>query len=67
MRNKRTGVGYGATVGDVDAIILCIDYQQHYPFLPDELRLKANNRLWPLGLCKDVFWVYNPKLIYLGM
>ena len=55
------------TTKDVDAIILCTGYQHHFPFLPDELRLKTNNRLWPLELYKGVIWEKNPKLIYLGM
>lgn len=55
------------TVKDIDAIILCTGYQHHFPFLPDSLRLKTNNRLWPLGLYKGVVWEENPKLLYLGM
>lgn len=55
------------TTKDVDAIILCTGYQHHFPFLPDDLRLKTNNRLWPLDLYKGVVWEKNPKLIYLGM
>jgi trimethylamine monooxygenase len=55
------------TSKEVDAIILCTGYLHHYPFLPDELRLKTNNRLWPLSLYKGVIWENNPKLIYLGM
>ncbi len=52
---------------DVDAVILCTGYLHHFPFLPDELRLKTNNRLWPLGLYKGVVWEDNPKLFYIGM
>ena len=52
---------------DVDAIILCTGYLHHFPFLPDDLRLKTDNRLWPLDLYKGIFWEDNPKLIYLGM
>ena len=55
------------TSRDVDAIVLCTGYQHHFPFLPDSLRLKTNNRLYPLGLYKGVVWQDNPKLIYLGM
>ena len=51
----------------IDAIILCTGYQHHFPFLPEALRLKTGNRLWPLNLYKGVFWEPNPKLIYLGM
>lgn len=52
---------------NVDAIILCTGYQHHFPFLPDELKLKTGNRLWPLRLYKGVVWENNPKLFYLGM
>jgi trimethylamine monooxygenase len=52
---------------DVDAIVLCTGYLHHFPFLDESLRLKTNNRLYPLGLYKGVFWQANPKLIYLGM
>ena len=55
------------TTKEVDAIVLCTGYQHHFPFLPDDLRLKTKNRLWPLGLYKGVFWEENPKLVYLGM
>ena len=51
----------------VDAIILCTGYLHHFPFLEDELKLKTNNRLWPLDLYKGIFWESNPKMIYLGM
>ena len=51
----------------VDAIILCTGYVHHFPFLGDDLRLKTNNRLWPLGLYKGVVWEKNPQLFYLGM
>lgn len=51
----------------VDAIILCTGYLHHFPFLAEELRLKTDNRLWPLNLYKGVVWEENPKLFYLGM
>lgn len=51
----------------VDAVLLCTGYLHHFPFLPDHLRLKTSNRLYPGGLYKGVFWQDNPKLIYLGM
>lgn len=50
-----------------DAIILCTGYQHHFPFLPDDLRLKTENRMWPLGLYQGVVWENNPKLMFLGM
>lgn len=55
------------TSQDIDAIILCTGYRHHFPFLPDSLRLKTDNRFWPLGLYKGIFWESNPKLMYLGM
>ena len=51
----------------VDAIILCTGYQHHFPFLPDDLRLKTKNRLATADLYKGVAWVHNPKLFFLGM
>ena len=48
--------------------MLCTGYKHHFPFLlPDELRLKTNNRLYPLGLYKGIVWEDNPKLSYIGM
>ncbi len=52
---------------DVDAIILCTGYQHHFPFLADELRLRTHNRLYPPNIYKGVFWIGNPKVMYLGM
>ena len=51
----------------VDAIILCTGYQHHFPYLPDDLRLKTRNRLATADLYKGVAWVHNPKLFYIGM
>jgi trimethylamine monooxygenase len=50
-----------------DAIIFCTGYRHHFPFLPDVLRLKTNNRLWPANLHKGIFWMEDPALMYLGM
>ncbi len=52
---------------EVSVIILCTGYQHHFPFLPDNLRLKTANRLATANLYKGVVWVSNPKLFYLGM
>ena len=52
---------------DVDAIILCTGYKYHFPFLPDELRLETDNRLWPLSPYKGIFWENTPKMMYTGM
>lgn len=51
----------------VDAIVLCVGYQHHFPFLADDLRLNTKNRLYPGSLYKGIFWETNPKLMYLGM
>ena len=51
----------------VDAIILCTGYKHHFPWLPDDLRLKTANRLATNDLYKGVVYVHNRKLFYLGM
>ncbi|MBQ0768803.1 MAG: NAD(P)/FAD-dependent oxidoreductase [Bizionia sp.] len=50
-----------------DAVILCTGYQHKFPFLPDELRLKTKNNLYPDNLYKGIFFNDVPQLIYLGM
>jgi len=52
---------------EVDAVILCTGYKHHFPFLPDDLRLKTVNRLAAADLYKGVVWAHNPNLFYLGM
>ena len=52
---------------DFDAVIMCTGYQHKFPFLPDELRLKTRNNLYPDNLYKGVFFNALPQLIYLGM
>ena len=51
----------------VDAVILCTGYQHHFPYLPDDLRLKTRNRLATADLYKGVAWIHNPRLFYIGM
>ncbi len=51
----------------VDAIILCTGYKHHFPYLPDDLRLKTANRLAAADLYKGVAYVHNPALFYIGM
>ena len=51
----------------VDAIILCTGYKHHFPFLPDDLRLKTANSLAADDLYKGVVWNHNPDVFYLGM
>ena len=52
---------------DIDAIILCTGYKHHFPFMPDELRLKTPNVLASDDLYKGVVWNHNPDVFYLGM
>jgi trimethylamine monooxygenase len=50
-----------------DAIIFCTGYLHYYPFLDDNLRLKSTNCLYPPDLYKAIFWLNQPRLLYLGM
>ncbi len=63
----RTAFFKDGTSKDIDAIILCTGYKHHFPFLPDDLRLKTRNRLATADLYKGVVWVHNTRLFYLGM
>ncbi len=63
----RTAYFKDGTTKDVDAIILCTGYIHHFDFLPDDLRLKTQNRLATADLYKGVVWAHNPKMFYLGM
>lgn len=53
--------------GRYDAVILCTGYQHKFTFLPDTLRLKTSNVLFPDNLYKGVVWQEQPRLLYLGM
>lgn len=64
---NRTAYFKDGSTKDVDAIILCTGYQHYFPFLPENLRLKTHNRLWPANLYKGVVWQDNPRLFYIGM
>ncbi|PWH86666.1 NAD(P)-binding domain-containing protein [Brumimicrobium oceani] len=55
------------TTESYDAVIMCTGYQHKFPFLPDNMRLKTKNNLYPDHLYKGVFFNENPQLIYLGM
>ncbi len=50
-----------------DAVVMCTGYQHKFPFLPDNLRLKTKNNLYPDHLYKGIFFNELPQLIYLGM
>ena len=64
---NRTAHFLDGSTKEVDALILCTGYQHHFPFLPDELRLKTANRLWSDSLYKGVVFDRNPQLFYIGM
>ena len=64
---NRTAYFKDGTAKEIDAIILCTGYLHYFPFLPDSLRLKTENRMWPLNLYRGVVWEDNPKLHYIGM
>ncbi len=55
------------TTRTVDAIVLCTGYQHSLGFVAEDLRLRTKNVLYPDSLYKGVFWLDNPKMIYLGM
>lgn len=55
------------TSKDFDTIILCTGYKHHFPFLPDELRLKTENKLWVSNLYQGVVWMDDPRVFYMGM
>jgi len=63
----KTAIFKDGTRKEVDAIILCTGYLHHFPFIEESLRLKTNNRLYPVNLYNGVVWEHNPKLMYLGM
>ena len=50
-----------------DAVVMCTGYQHRFPFLPDELRLKTPNCLYPNNLYKGIIFNDCPRLVYLGM
>lgn len=52
---------------EFDAVIMCTGYQYKFPFLPDALRLKTSNNLYPDNIYKGIFFNALPQLIYLGM
>ncbi|MGR3291338.1 MAG: NAD(P)-binding domain-containing protein [Paracoccaceae bacterium] len=63
----RTAHFIDGTSKKVDAIILCTGYKHHFPFLPDELRLKTTNRLATADLYRGVVYTGNRDMFFLGM
>ena len=64
---KNTATFIDGSTAEVDAIILCTGYLHFFPFMAENLKLKTNNRLYPVNLYNGVVWANNPKLMYLGM
>ena len=50
-----------------DAVCLATGYVHNFDFLPKDLALSTENRLWPMGLYRGVVFEPNPRLFYLGM
>jgi len=65
--DKDTATFKDGTQKKIDAVILCTGYHHHFPYMEEDLRLKTNNRLYPVSLYNGVVWEHNPKLMYLGM
>jgi trimethylamine monooxygenase len=64
---KGTAFFKDGTSAEIDVIILCTGYLHHFPYISDSLRLKTENRLWPLGLYRGVVSEINTKLHWIGM
>jgi len=65
--DRKTAYFIDGTSKDIDVIILCTGYKHHFPFLPDDLRLKTPNVLASDDLYKGVVYNHNPEMFYLGM
>jgi trimethylamine monooxygenase len=52
---------------EFQAIIFCTGYKHYFSFLDDNLRLKSTNSLYSPELYKAIFWLNQPRLMYLGM
>ena len=54
---------------NVDVVIFCTGYKLEFPFMQDELRLRADKFFYPDNLYKGVLWIKggNHKLLYVGM
>ena len=55
------------TQADVDCIILCTGYKHSYPFIKNSLRYVGPDSLCPEGFYKGMFWMNNPKMMYIGV
>jgi len=50
-----------------DHVIFCTGYQHYFPFMSQNLRLFANNELYPDNLYKGIMWHRNQNCMYMGM
>lgn len=55
------------TTKKIDAVILCTGFKFNFPFLHDDVRLKACESIYPENLYKGVCFINNPKMLYVGM
>ena len=68
IENRRAHFKDGTFVDDLDSIIMCTGYRHHHPYMAEHLRLRMNvNAFIPPNLYKGLFWVTQPRLVYLGM
>lgn len=52
---------------EVDAIIFCTGYRHDFSFMDESLRLQCPDACFYPPLYKGIFWIKQPRLIYLGM
>ena len=58
------------STADIDVVIFCTGYKKHFPFLPDDLRLKGKqSAYYPDHLYKGILWMNggNKRLLYIGV
>ena len=57
------------TEAEVDVVMFCTGYRLDFPFMSEELALKADMPFYPENLYKGVLWLKggNNKLMYIGM
>jgi len=65
--NGNTVTFKDGTKADYDVIIKCTGYRHYFPFLGEELTLKARNELSPTGLYNQCVSLQNDKLFFIGM
>ena len=68
VEGKTVHFSDGSTA-DVDAIIFCTGYLNHFPFMAEDIRLRSPNKLYPPNLYKGTIYTQggNNKCLYVGM